>query len=120
MEIDIENMTCEQVAVLERNIAVKNMARKIVAGFKKNVQLSLESKKGYRFTIWADQHNTEYVDVSENGVTYIAEFLHENYSVNINENSIYSGILSGYRGIEHVACKAKVEYNPNKYKINKA
>lgn len=72
-------------------------------------------KKGLRFTIWSDSHNSEYVEVSNDRILFICDFLHEQYSVTVDESSVFSGILSGYRGIEHLAGKANVEYNPNKY-----
>lgn len=114
----MEEMTYEQVVALERNIKIKNKAKEIVAGFKKNVALDLTKKNGYKFEIWSDQHNAIYCEVSEKCVTFICDFLHEHYSVDVTESSVFSGISSGYRGIEHLACKAQVEYNPYHYKAS--
>jgi hypothetical protein len=112
----MNDMTYEQTVELERNIKIKNKAREIVEGFKKKVQLSLQTKKGLMFTLWSDEHNATYLAISENGMTFICDFLHENYSVDVNESCVFSGIKSAYRGIEHLASKAGVEYNPNNYK----
>jgi hypothetical protein len=109
------DMTYEQTIELERNIKVKNKAREIVAGFKKNISLDLTKKNGLRFTIWSDSYNAEYVEVSDNRILFICDFLHEQYSVSVDESTVFSDILSKYRGIDHLAARAGVEYNPNIY-----
>ena len=113
---EMDEMTYEQTVELERNIKIKNKAREIVEGFKKNVQLNLKSRKGLRFTLWSDEHNAIYLEISEKDMTFVCDFLHENYLVTVSESNVFSGIKSCYRGIEHLASKAGVSYNSNDYK----
>lgn len=112
----MEKMTYEQTVELERNIKIKNKAKEIVAGFLENVKLNLQTKKGLRFRTWSDSNNAEYVDISEDGIYWCADYLHQKYYLMIDESSIFDAILREYRGIEYLASKAKVSYNPNDYK----
>jgi hypothetical protein len=112
----MDEMTYEQTVELERNIKIKNKAREIVEGFKNKVQLNLKSRKGLQFTLWSDEHNATYLNISEEGMTFVCDFLHEYYCVGVNESCVFAGIKSRYRGIEHLASNAGVSYNPNDYK----
>lgn len=109
-------MNYQETVELEKNIKIKNKAQEIVKGFKKNVVLNLCEKDGLRFKIWSDSHNAVYVDINEKYIICVCEFLHESYSVPINESSVFTGIVENYRGINHVAGYAKVSYNEHDYK----
>lgn len=114
--MDIENMTYEQTCELERNIKIKNKAKEIVAGFKDNVTLNLNTKNGLRFTIWSDSHNAIYLEISNEKMFFICDFLNENYAITVDESCVFSGIASGNNVIGHLASLSKVQYNQYEYK----
>ena len=111
-------MDYKKTKELEFNIKIKNKAEEIVKGFLKNVKLDLNQKKGNRFLIRSDGHNAEYVEIGEDSITYIGNFLHEKHSVRIDAAVIFNCIKNGDRGVCFVAPKANVEFNEYAF-INK-
>ena len=112
----MEEMTYDKVVELERNIKIKNKAKELVEGFKRNVVLNLRQKNGLKFKIWSDEHNATYVEVDEKIILFICSFLHEHYSINVSEGSVYSGISNGDKVIDHLSSYAKVDYNSYNYR----
>lgn len=112
----MEDLDYEQTVELEKNIKIKNKAQEIVSGFYKNVSLNLSTKKGFVFTLWSDEHNAEYAVITEKGVIFVCDFLHEDYSVTVEVSHVFKGIKDGYRGISHLASISKVQYNSNEFK----
>jgi len=112
-------MDYQETIELERNIKIKNKAQEIVQGFKKTVKLDLTTKKGNRFTIWADSHNANYVEIEEEEIIFIGDYLSQNMSIPISYSSIFNAIARGDSVVRYVAATAKVQYNEYDYKINK-
>lgn len=113
-----ERMTYEQTVELERNVKIKDKAKEIVDGFKKRVTLHLNKRNGLRFTLWSDSHNATYLDISEDHMRFVCDFLHEKYSIRVDESSVFDGISNGDRVVNHLASEAGVEYSEYAYRIN--
>lgn len=113
----MKKMTYEETVELERNIKIKNKAKEIVREFKKNVSLDLSTKKGNRFTIWQDQYNATYIEISKEDIIFVCNFLHEKYSIIVDESNIFNGILHCDKVIGHLASAAKVTYNEFDYRF---
>lgn len=98
----MEELTYEQTIELEENIKLKNQADKIYADFVKHVKLDMGRYKNGRFTIWADSHNVIYIKLNGETFTFICEFLHENYQVDITPAGIFRALKNKSRGVDHL------------------
>lgn len=110
-------MNYKETKQLEMMIKIKEKAEEIYNGFIKNTQLELSRYKDGKFILWSDSHNKTYIVINnDKSLTFVCDFLHENYRVDVNKESIFSGIKNNYRGICHLASQAKVGYNEYEFR----
>ncbi|MBK7380437.1 MAG: hypothetical protein IPJ03_15895 [Ignavibacteriales bacterium] len=99
----MDELTYEQVVELERNIEVKNQAKKIMNDFYNNVKLNIKDYSGNgRFRLWHDQHNDIYVDLKDDKFYFRCRFLHESYDIEMTFNGIFQALKNEDRGIDHL------------------
>lgn len=101
-------MDYNETVELEKNIKLKAEAEKICRDFRNNVILKVKNYQGKgRFILWKDSHNKIYVDVDGNDPVFRCRFLHETYDVIVNPSSVFSGLKSDYRGVQHLKTHAR-------------
>jgi len=99
----VEEITYEEVADLEKNIELKDKAKKIMNDFVDNVKLDIKGYKGEgRFEYWSDAHNSIYIDLKDDNFYFRCRFLHESYDVEITFNGIFQALKNNNRGVEHL------------------
>ena len=96
-------MDYKETIELEENVKLKNQADKIYSDFLKNVKLSPKNYKGDgKFLHWADSHNATYFVLNGDTFTYVCNFLHEKYQLDVTPSSIFSALKNKYRGVDHL------------------
>lgn len=112
--MNINELSVEDLAKLQEQQLIAKKAEEILDGAINSISLPLKSYKNGIFIIWSDSHNRIYITQDGDEFAYNCDFLHEQYRVRLNKQAIYAGIKSGYRGVEHLASTAGVNYNRNR------
>ena len=105
-------MNYEETKELEINVKIKNEADQIYSDFKKYVTIKPANHQGGgKFLYWEDQHNKTFLILDGDIFTYKCNFLHEDYSVEVTPQAIFSAIKSKYRGFDHLEAAVRKAKN---------
>ncbi len=101
--MEINDLTYEQVTELEKNIKLKDKAKKIVDEFYENIKLNIKDYKGKgRFDVWNDSHNNIYIYLKDDKFYFRCNFFHETYDVEVTYSGVFQALKNGNRGIGHL------------------
>lgn len=95
-------MDLKEAQELKRNIELKEEAYEIYNRAISLIELKGEQFDNGRFKIMDDGHNRKYISFSGGNMVYNYEGLHFNYIVVITPESIFNGLKSNYRGVDHL------------------
>lgn len=102
MNIDLNTLTSDQIAELEKLIEYNKKADKIVKDFYEYVTLNMKGFKNGNFMIYNDNYNKQYLTI-EKGIPVVhCRFLHESYDIVIEKDIILQYLKDNYRGLSHV------------------
>jgi len=94
--MDLKILTIGDIESLEMMIKFKNEAKRLYNEIINKQYIKLITDANGRYTVWKDDHNSEYLVNRDGKWWWVAAYLHQHYEVPIDENGIYQIMNRGY------------------------